>query len=266
MRKQWMRFFVLIIVLIFAGCASTIKPGNQGLMWRPLSSGLEQDEIYKDGIVWHLPWNNVIEYEVQWNSYQEDVDILTADDLHMRVTITTVLRPISQQLPQLVLEVGSDYYNRLVKPEFFTITRNVMANYVHNKLPERSPEIEREILTVLKKRLKGKHIEFDNITLDHIMYSPLVTQATDKKLATMQMLEQKEYEMGIAEKDAEIQRIRAKGQRDAQKIIDEGLTKKYLQFKSIEVQEKLSTSKNAKFYFIPLGEDGLPVIVETGNQ
>ena len=264
MRKQCMAFFVIIIILFITGC-STIKPGHQGLMWRPYSSGLEQDEIHKDGVVWHLPWNNIIEYEVQWNSYQEDVEILTADDLHMKVTTTVVLRPISQQLPQLILEVGPDYYKRLVKPEFYTITRNVMATYIHNKVPEKSPEIEKEILTVLTERLKGKYIEFDNITLDHIKYSPLVTQATDKKLATLQMLEQKEYEMGIAEKDAEIQRIRARGQRDSQKIIDEGLTKKYLQFKSIEVQEALSKSKNAKFYFIPLGKDGLPVIVETGN-
>lgn len=264
MRKQYIAFFGIIIALVFTGC-STIKPGHQGVMWRPYSSGLEQDKINKDGIVWHLPWNNIIEYEVQWNSYQEDVKILTADDLHMKVTTTVILRPISQQLPQLILEVGPDYYKRLVKPEFYTITRNVMANYIHNKIPEKSPEIEKEILTVLTEHLDGKYIEFDNITLDHIMYSPLVTKATDRKLATMQRLEEKEYEMGIAEKDAEIQRIRAKGQRDAQKIIDEGLTKRYLQFKSIEVQEALSKSSNAKFYFIPLGKDGLPVIIDTGN-
>jgi regulator of protease activity HflC (stomatin/prohibitin superfamily) len=245
---------------------STIQPGNQGLMWRPWGAGLEKDKVYQDGIVWHWPWNDVIEYEVQWRNYQEMISILTFDDLHMDVTLSVVLRPNPDQLYALAQEVGGEYYARLVRPEFYTITRNVMAKYIHNKLPENSPKIENEILAALKEHLMGKHINFDNVTLDHIMYSPLVTEASDRKLATQQILEQKVFESGIAEKDAEIQRIKAKGQRDAQKIIDEGLTKKYLQFKSLEVQEALSKSSNSKFFFVPLGEDGLPVIINTDEK
>ncbi len=258
--------FSMILLLLLTGCASTIQPGNKGLMWRPWTSGLDRQDVFEDGIVWHWPWNDVIEYEVQWNNYTENVDILTADDLHMGVTISVVLRPNPAKLPQLELELGPEYYKRLVKPEFFTVTRNITANYIHNELPENSPKIEKEILSVLKERLEGKYIEFDNVTMDHIMYSPLVTKATDIKLALQQELEQKKFETGIAERDAEIQRIRARGQRDSQKIIAEGLTMKYLQFKSLEVQELLSTSSNAKFFYIPTGENGLPVILETGGE
>ncbi len=98
------------------------------------------------------------------------------------------------------------------------------------------------------------------------MYSKAVTEATDRKLSTKQEIEQKGFEMEIAEKEAEIQRIKASGQRDAQQIIDQGLTNKYLQFKSLEVQDKLSESDNAKFFFIPIGNDGLPVIIDAGND
>jgi regulator of protease activity HflC (stomatin/prohibitin superfamily) len=181
----------------------------------------------------------------------------------MGVTISVQLRPDPEELYQLAIEIGPEYYERLVRPEFFTLTRNVTANFSHLDLPEKSPVIEEKILTSLRERLTGKHLEFYNVTLDHIMYSPLVTAASDKKLATKQLLEQKEFETGIAEKDAEIQRIRARGQRDAQKIIGEGLTKMYLQFKSLEVQQSLSSSDNSKFYFIPIGEDGLPIIIDT---
>lgn len=258
---------VISLFLILTGCAASIvDPGNLGLMWRPWSSGLDRQEVHEDGVVWHWPWNNIIEYEVKWKNYREQIHILTKDDLHMEVTISVVLRPNMLELPQLALEVGPGFYSRLVKPELYTITRNVMANYIHNDLPKISPMIEKEILAVLNERLQGKHIEFDNVALNHIMYSPMVTRATDVKLATKQELEQRDFDIGIAEKDAEIQRILARGQRDAQKIIDEGMTKKYLQFKSLEVQEALAKSNNAKFYFIPLGDDGLPVIIDTGGQ
>jgi hypothetical protein len=79
-------------------------------------------------------------------------------------------------------------------------------------------------------------------------------------------LEQKEYELEIAKKEAEIQIIDATGQRDAQIIIENGLSNKYLQFKALEVQEKLSNSSNSTFYFIPLGDDGLPIIIDTGDK
>ena len=113
---------------------------------------------------------------------------------------------------------------------------------------------------------KGKHLEFDNVTVDHIMYPEVVTSAVNRKLAVEQDIEQKDYEIEIAEKEAEIQRIRAKGQVDAQKIIDSGLTKTYLQYKALEVQDKLSASPNAKFFFVPIGEDGLPIIVDTNGN
>lgn len=266
-KSIFMSTLILFPILLFSsGCASIIKPGKKGMMWRPWSSGLDEKKTYDDGVVWHWPWNNVIDYDVTWKNYRERVALLTADDLHIEVTVSVVLRPYADELPQLALEIGRDYYSRLVRPEFFTITRSVFAGYLHNNISEKSPEIEQKILTLLKERLKGKHLEFDNMTLDHIMYSPIVTEAVDQKLAVKQILEQKEFEAGIAERDAEIQRIRARGQRDAQKIIDEGMTKKYLQFKSLEVQEKLAESSNAKFYFIPLGKDGLPVIIDTGGK
>jgi regulator of protease activity HflC (stomatin/prohibitin superfamily) len=79
-------------------------------------------------------------------------------------------------------------------------------------------------------------------------------------------VEQKDFEIQIAEKDAEIQRIMARGQKDAQIIIDQGLTQKYLQFRALEIQEMLSKSQNAKFFFVPVGKDGLPIIVDTGGE
>lgn len=266
--KQKLMLFILGIVIFsgFTGCASIIRSGNKGLIWRPLSSGLDRNKVYDDGITWHWFWNNVIEYDIQWKSYREKIELLTADDLHIEVTVTIVLRPVQAELPQLELEVGPDYYVKLVKPELFSIVKSNLANYLHNELPEKSPQMEKEIFSAMKERLKGKHLEIDNVAIEHFDYSKIVTEAVDRKLAAKHRLGEKEFDIQIAEKDAEIQRTRARGQKDAQKIIDEGLTKKYLQFKALEVQERLSTSPNAKFYFVPLGKDGLPVIVGTDER
>lgn len=257
---------LLILVFMFSGCASIIKPGYQGVPWRPWGEGLEKEKTYDDGIVWHWPWNNIIEYETRWRKYSQDIMVLTSDDLHITVTVSIILRPKAWELYNIHTKIGPSYYKRVVKPKFFSVTRDIMADYIHNKIPGMSNEIEIKIMSKMKEQLKGKYLEIDSVTIDHVMYSKIVTRAADVKLATMHEMERKEYEKKIADADAEIQRISARGQRDAQKIIDEGLTKKYLQFKSLEVQEKLAASPNAKFFFVPLGKDGIPIIIDTGKN
>jgi len=258
--------FSILMIFALTGCASVVKTGYKGMMWKPWGEGLKTTKIYDDGLVWKWPWNGVIKYNVQWRQKQIKVPLLTADELHVTITLSVIMRPDPKKLIPLELEIGRDYYTNVVEPAFFTITRSTFSNYSHKDMTVKGSQIEADILERLRAELKGKHMQFNSVTLDHIMYSPLVTEAVDRKLATQQRIEEKEYEMGIAEKDAEIQRILARGQRDAQEIINQKLTQQYLQFRALEVQEKLATSSNAKFFFVPMGKNGIPLIVDTGGK
>jgi len=256
---------VAALVLFASGC-SVVRPGTQAMKWSPYGKGLKTEEVYTDGVVWHWPWNGVVRYNVQWQTYTENVAVLTKDELHIPIVVSVTLRPIEAEIAQLELEVGQGYYKNVVQPEFVSLTRNTFADYEYKVVSPKSPEIETAIYEQLVKKIEGKHLEIDNVTIDHIKYPQVVTSAVDRKLAVEQDIQQKDYEIKIAEKQAEIQRILAKGQRDAQQIIDAGLTQKYLQYKALEVQDKLTTSPNAKFFFVPMGKDGLPLIVDTGGD
>ncbi|MFY9152720.1 MAG: prohibitin family protein [Prolixibacteraceae bacterium] len=256
---------LVVMLFLFSQC-SVIKPGYNGVLDRSLGDGIKIGKVYKDGFTWIAPWNTMVKINVQYQSYTERIAILTSDELHTIIDVSAILRPTQEELPNLILDIGKDYYARVIRPEFFSVTRNVMSQYEYSSLSAKSSEMEKKMLEELKLRLAGKHIELIGVTLDHIMYSKAVTEATDRKLSTKQEIEQKGFEQEIAEKEAEIQRIKAKGQRDAQKIIDEGLTHNYLQFKALEVQDKLSNSNNAKFFFVPIGKDGLPIIVDASED
>lgn len=265
MKSKFSILSIAVIALFAIGC-SVVKPGTQAMKWSPYGNGLKTEQVYKDGIVWHMPWNGVVRYNIQWQTYTEQVAVLTKDELHIPIIVSVTLRPVEAELAQLELEVGQDYYKSVVKPEFISLARNIFADYEYKVVSPKSPEIEAAIYKQLVTKIEGKHLEIDNVTIDHIKYPQVVTSAVDRKLAVEQDIQQKDYEMKIAEKQAEIQRILAKGQRDAQQIIDAGLTQKYLQYKALEVQDKLTTSPNTKFYFVPMGKDGLPIIVDTGGD
>ncbi len=257
--------FLGFVIFSMVGC-TVVRPGYKAMKWKPWGKGLVTDKIYEDGPVWHWPWVGVIDYNIRWQTFTEKVSVLTKDELHIDLTVSVTMRPILNEIPKLELEIGSDYYNSVVRPEFISTTRTIFAGHSYANVSPHSATIEIEILKSLLDKTKGKHLEFDNITIDHIVYPDMVSSAVNRKLAVEQDIEQKDYEIEIAKKNAEIQRILARGQKDAQTIIDSSITSKYLQYKSLEVQDKLSTSPNAKFYFIPLGKDGLPIIIDSGES
>ena len=256
--------YAIIIVVGLSAC-TVVRPGHNAMKWKPWGEGLITEKIYDDGPIWHWPWVGVVNYSTQWQTFTEEIRVLTQDELHIEIDMSITLRPILSELPKLELEVGRNYYKSVVKPEFISIARSVFSDYPYSDVSLKSPEIESRVYKLLIEKTQGKHLEFDNVTLDHIVYPSVVSSAVNRKLAVEQDIEQKDYEIEIATKEAEIQRILARGQRDAQAIIDSSLTQKYLQYKALEVQDKLSTSQNAKFYFVPVGKDGLPIIVDSGS-
>lgn len=257
---------IYAILMVFGLSACTVvKPGYNAMKWKPWGEGLITEKIYDDGPIWHWPWVGVVNYNIQWQTFTEKIQVLTKDELHIEIDMSITLKPILSELPRLELEVGQNYYKSVVKPEFMSIARSVFSGYPYSEVSPKSPEIEDKVFQLLVEKTKGKHLEFDNVTLDHIIYPPVVSSAVSQKLAVEQDIEQKDYEIEIAMKEAEIQRILARGQRDAQAIIDSSLTSRYLQYKALEVQDKLTGSPNSKFYFIPVGKDGLPIIVDSGS-
>ena len=268
---------VIPILLLMYGCGRTIDAGKRGLRWHPLTAGLMKEPL-KDGYYWHAPWNDVFEYDVRLQSFTEKVDALTADDLSVTLHAAITMRPIAEELYFLAQEVGNNWYPQLVRPQFLSAVRGVVAQYTMVTLPERSSEIGNKIEAVMVESLKGRHLDVYSVALSEIEFPQMVLKAIEQKQAKEQEKEQKEFELLIAQRNAEIARIqakgegdalqiraegegeslriRAKGQSQAQEIITKTLTPDYLKYKLYE-------SPNAKMIIMP-DKPNVPIIVNPG--
>ena len=267
------------ILMILQGCGRTVDPGNRGLRWRPLTAGLIKEPL-REGYYWRAPWNDVFVYDTRWKSFKEKVDALTADDLPVTVYAAITMRPIPDEIYFLAQEVGPDWYKQLVQPQLLSAVRGVVANYTMVTLPERSSEIGNKIEAVVVEALKGRHLDVYNVALSEMEFSQMVLRAIEQKQAKEQEKEQKDFEVVIAQRDAEIARIQAKGEGDslkiraegeadsmriramgqsqAQEIITKTLTPQYLQF-------KLYDSPNAKTIIVP-EKLNVPMILSPGAE
>jgi regulator of protease activity HflC (stomatin/prohibitin superfamily) len=279
MTRRTMTSLVLAGLLLTTACGTTIQPGQRGLFWRPFSEGLSNQPL-KDGFYWAAPWNDVYRYDVRWQSFTEDIDALSADDLQVLIKAAIILRPIPEELYFLNQEVGADYYPRIVKPQFMAAVRSVVSGYNMVTVPERSTEIASKVRAVVVENLKGRHLEVQNVALADVDFPQIVLRAIEQKQAKEQEKEQKEFELTIALKDAEIARSRAKGEGDAIRIRAEGeaeglriraigqaqaqetitktLTPAYLQY-------KLYDSPNSKMVILPEHMKA-PIIINPGES
>ena len=270
---------VIPILLLVSGCGRTVDPGKRGLRWSPLSGGLTKESL-KDGFYWKAPWNDVFVYDVRYQSFTEKIDALTADDLSVTLHAAITMSPIAEEVYFLAQEVGNNWYQQLVRPQFLSAVRGVVAQYTMVTLPERSSEIGNKIEAVMVESLKGRHLNVYSVALSEIEFSKMVLQAIEQKQAKEQEKEQKEFEMVIAQRNAEIARIqakgegdalqiraegegeslriRAKGQSQAQEIITKTLTPDYLKYKLYE-------SPNAKMIIVP-DKSNVPIIVSPGSD
>lgn len=259
---------IALAAAMLAGCA-TVGPGETGMMWRPLSSGLSKERL-KPGLYVIAPWNDVVRYDTRLKSHQEQVVVLTKDDLKIGVVASVIIRPIPEEVFQLEREIGRKFYTKVVQPKFRTSVRNVMANYAMVEVSKSSRKIEAELKQTLAKRLAGRHIHVHDVILDDIRFSQQVLSAIEAKVSKEQEQKRMRFEIAIAKKDADIIRIKAqaradaarteaKAQAEAQRIIDKSLTPRYLQYKAV-------SSPNAKFWFMPTGKQGLPIFLSPQQQ
>jgi regulator of protease activity HflC (stomatin/prohibitin superfamily) len=279
MTRRTMTSLLIVILLLATACGTTVQPGQRGLFWHPFSEGLSNQPL-KDGYYWRAPWNDVYLYDIRWQSFTEDIDALSADDLQVLIKAAIILRPIPEELYFLNQEVGSDYYPRIVKPQFMATVRSVVSGYSMVTVPEKSAEIASKVQAVVAEKLKGRHLEIQSIALADVDFPPIVLRAIEQKQAKEQEKEQKEVELTIAAKDAEIARTRAKGEGDAiriradgeaegvriraigqakaQETITKTLTPAYLQY-------KLYDSPNSKLILLP-DQLKAPILINPGES
>lgn len=258
-------FLVIASIGVLQGCGTTVNPGQRGLRWYPLTEGLTTETL-KSGFYWRAPWNDIYVYDVRLQSYTEMVDALSSDDLLVKLKAAIIMRPIAEEVYFLAQEIGSDFYPRVVRPELLAAVRSVVSNYPMVEVPEKSAEIASKVQAVVVEKLKGRHLDVHSVALADIELARIVLEAVERKQSKEQEKEQKEFELIIAEKNAEIMRrtargegdairirsegeaeglkIRALGQAKAQETITKTLTPDYLRY-------KLYDSPNAKMVLLP---------------
>jgi len=166
---------------LVCGCGYVVEPGHRGLLFNPRRGGLEQHVL---GPGWHGVgvFGRVDDFDVTYSTKHEDLHTISVEGLSMDVRVCLIFRPIVSELYDLDVEIGPNYYEEVVGPEFRTATRGVFARHSYLEVQKINEKLEDEIEAELRRRITGKHIEISSVTMEAVDYAPELAAAVRAKL------------------------------------------------------------------------------------
>jgi regulator of protease activity HflC (stomatin/prohibitin superfamily) len=123
--------------------------------------------------------------------------------------------------------------------------------------------IEGEIRSHMDSLLADRGFVIESVLLKSISLPPGLYDAIETKLEAEQIAQRMEFELEQERLEAQRKKIEAQGVRDAQQILAEGLSIEIIQWRSLEVLEKLSASPNAKLI---ITDGQAPVLINPDSE
>ena len=166
------------------------------------------------------------------------ITALTKEGLSVDLDITVLYRLMESKASDVYKNVGMNYEEKIIRPQIRSGIREIIAQYDAKAIySEKRAEAALNILKYLKTTVEPRGIEVEEVLLRHVELPKNLKQAIEEKLQAEQEAQRMEFVLDKETQEAERKRIEAEGQRDAQKIINQSLTSKYLNYLYIKELE-----------------------------
>jgi regulator of protease activity HflC (stomatin/prohibitin superfamily) len=220
---------LLIALTLTSGCV-VIEDGEVGVS---KSFGSISDDPVNQGVVLQFPVVRTVEtWNVKLQELKETAQVPSSEGLIVGLDTSLLFRVLPEQAPAIRKTVGWNYEDVLVVPYFRNAVRDVVSGYPVKNIYSESgrKEIAGKIKSFLMDNLEARGIRVEDVLLRDVKLPARFRESIEAKLTAEQQVQQKQFMLLQAEKDAEIEVARAEGAAKAQAIVRSTLSGSYLQY------------------------------------
>lgn len=173
----------------------------------------------------------------------DSIASLTKEGLSVELDITMLYRVNEMQASNLYREVGVNFEEKIIRPEIRSVIREVIAQYEAKDIySDKRQEAAQMIFNLMAEKLALRGVVLEDVLLRNVELPKNLATAIQEKLASEQESQRYDFVLQKETKEAERKTIEAKGQRDAQQIINESLSDRYLNYLYIkELKDRQGT-------------------------
>jgi len=256
----------LVVIILLALSIVVIPPGQTGVYH---IFGRVGEKEYSSGIHLKNPLAQIEKMSVRTQDYtmtivpgegvkysSDAITALTKEGLKVDLDITVLYHLIENKASDIFKNIGVEYEEKLLRPQIRASIREIIAQYEAKEVySQKRAEAGQAILDYLKQRLDPRGIAVEEVLMRDVRLPEKLAQSIEQKLQAEQEAQRMEFVLQREQKEAERKRIEAQGQRDAQQIISQGLTKNYLNYLYIKELE----NRQGTIYIPTDPESGLPM-------
>ena len=241
--KKYILIFGAYAFLTLTSCA-IVRPGEVGVKQR---LGNLSDEVTLQGPVFYNVFTSkIIRTSVQTNDLLLSLSLPSKEGLSVESDISILYRLEQNKVPNIIRTYGTNYEN-IISNVFRSASADVCAQYFAKDMHSgMRANIEKAILDKMDSLLAPQGIIIESVLMKSIKLPSGLAKSIEFKLQAEQDAMRMEFVLQQEKLEADRVIIKAKGERDAQKILAEGLTPEIIKLKSIEAFNELSKSANSK--------------------
>jgi regulator of protease activity HflC (stomatin/prohibitin superfamily) len=245
-------FVLIVILLVFS-----LKVVTDGTVGVKQTLGNYEDQELGTGVHFILPVvSSIQKVNVKKSTITETVEVPSKEGLIIDLDISVIYRIKSDRASEIKQTVSGSIEDTLLIPYIRNGIRDLASSYEASAFyAQDTRELIAQTLQEQLERNLEENIFIEDVLLRKVTLPERVTQAIEDKLDAEQKSQKKEFELISAEKDAEIEVVRAKGIAEANEIIGSSITEGYLHYRFIEGLN----DGNTEVIYVPT-ETNLPLL------
>ena len=222
-----------MILAIIPLCYTTINTGEIGIVTR---FGKIVETTNNEGIVFKSPIDKVIKLDIKIQKYSSEGLSTSTKDMQIINDIRTF---INYQIDgtkaiELYRQVGSNYVNTVLDPAIQETIKSVISKYTAQELVTDRTNVSNDIQTTLSEKVSTYGINITSVTIDNFEFSESYDKAIEAKAVAEQEAETAKKQLEKAKIEAEKKIVEAQGEADANKLLEQSLSKEVIMQKFID--------------------------------
>ncbi|MFK7756664.1 MAG: prohibitin family protein [Flavobacteriales bacterium] len=244
MKKSIRTFCALAVLVVFSSSCAIIKPGEIGVKQR--LGKLSENTLDQGPHAYNPLFTKVVITSIQTENLELNLNLPSKEGLNVNAGISILYRVQKEKVPQIINNLGTGY-EEIIKSVFRSASADICAQFLAKDMHSgMRADIEREIAIKMSENLNPKGIIIEAVLLKTIQLPPGLYGSIENRLEAEQEALRMRFIIEQEQLEAERKIIAAKGTRDAQLILSEGLTNEIIKLKSIDAFIKLSDSPSSK--------------------
>ncbi|MBK6329564.1 MAG: prohibitin family protein [Bacteroidetes bacterium] len=262
--KNGLRIAALLLI-VFGVFTSCIKQIDAGFIGVQSLFGKIQQKTLGSGLNFVNPLMEIKHLDVRTQNYtmsgvhdegdkngDDAIRVLTKDGLEVSIDLSVLYRISAEQAPKLIKEIGVEFKDKIIRPVARTKIRDNAVYYDAIELySTRRDEFQTRIFKSIEDEFVKRGLVLENLLVRNITLPQTVKLTIESKINAEQDAQKMQFVLQKEKQEAERKRVEAQGIADYQRIINEGLTDKQLQYEQIKAYKELANSENSKIIVMP---------------